>query len=66
MVGRWEMEWAKDGGMLYMVQERPETVASAHRPATLKAYRLKEGASAACRFGDREAIAVCVIRTPTT
>ncbi len=39
-----DMEWAKDGldGELYMVQARPETVASQKHGAILEEYRLKE------------------------
>ncbi len=43
-----DMEWARDGidGELYMVQARPETVASQHRAAMLAEYRLEERATA--------------------
>ncbi len=39
-----DMEWAKDGldGELYMVQARPETVASQKHGTILEEYRLKE------------------------
>ncbi|BDY11764.1 phosphoenolpyruvate synthase [Hydrogenimonas cancrithermarum] len=39
-----DMEWAKDGtdGHLYMVQARPETVASQKKGTVLETYRLKE------------------------
>jgi len=39
-----DMEWAKDGidGQLYMVQARPETVASQKRGTVLEIYHLKE------------------------
>jgi len=39
-----DMEWAKDGidGELYMVQARPETVASQRKGAVLEIYHLKE------------------------
>jgi len=39
-----DMEWAKDGvdGLLYMVQARPETVASQKKGHVLKIYHLKE------------------------
>ena len=39
-----DMEWAKDGidGQLYMVQARPETVASQRKGAILEIYHLKE------------------------
>ena len=39
-----DMEWAKDGidGQLYMVQARPETVASQKKGAILEIYHLKE------------------------
>jgi len=38
-----DMEWAKDGidGRLYIVQARPETVASQRRVTTLESYALK-------------------------
>ncbi|HHH35432.1 MAG TPA: phosphoenolpyruvate synthase [Gammaproteobacteria bacterium] len=38
-----DMEWAKDGidGELYLVQARPETVASQKKAAVLEEYRLK-------------------------
>lgn len=37
-----DIEWAKDGqsGQLYIVQARPETVHSAHRPSLATVYRL--------------------------
>ena len=37
-----DMEWAKDGldGKIYVVQARPETVASQRKPTTLEAYVL--------------------------
>jgi pyruvate,water dikinase len=37
-----DMEWAKDGldGMIYIVQARPETVASQRKPTTLESYAL--------------------------
>ena len=37
-----DMEWAKDGvdGKLYLVQARPETVASQHKVTTLETYEL--------------------------
>ncbi len=37
-----DMEWAKDGldGKVYLVQARPETVASQRKPATLESYIL--------------------------
>ena len=40
-----DMEWAKDGvdGRLYMVQARPETVASRRVPTTLESYVLEGG-----------------------
>ncbi len=40
-----DMEWAKDGldGRLYMVQARPETVASQKRGTLLRQYRLRPG-----------------------
>jgi len=39
-----DMEWAKDGmdGQLYMVQARPETVASQKKGAILEIYHLRE------------------------
>ncbi|NDU92539.1 MAG: phosphoenolpyruvate synthase [Ferrovum sp.] len=39
-----DMEWAKDGidGKLYMVQARPETVASQRKGSILEIYHLKE------------------------
>ena len=39
-----DMEWAKDGidGQLYMVQARPETVASQRKGTILEIYHLKE------------------------
>ncbi len=39
-----DMEWAKDGvdGQLYMVQARPETVASQKKGSILEIYQLKE------------------------
>jgi len=39
-----DMEWAKDGidGQLYMVQARPETVASQKKGTVLEIYHLKE------------------------
>ncbi|HHJ38927.1 MAG: phosphoenolpyruvate synthase [Methylothermaceae bacteria B42] len=39
-----DMEWAKDGidGLLYMVQARPETVASQKKDNILRIYHLKE------------------------
>jgi pyruvate,water dikinase len=39
-----DMEWAKDGidGQLYMVQARPETVASQKKGAILEIYQLRE------------------------
>ncbi len=39
-----DMEWAKDGidGQLYMVQARPETVASQRRGTILEEYHLKD------------------------
>jgi pyruvate,water dikinase len=39
-----DMEWAKDGmdGHLYMVQARPETIASQKKGAILEIYHLKE------------------------
>ena len=39
-----DMEWAKDGidGQLYMVQARPETVASQKKNSILEIYHLKE------------------------
>jgi pyruvate,water dikinase len=42
-----DMEWARDGidGELYMVQARPETVASQRKAAMLKEYRLEEQAT---------------------
>jgi pyruvate, water dikinase len=42
-----DMEWAKDGvdGQLYMVQARPETVASQKKGAILEIYHLKERSS---------------------
>jgi pyruvate,water dikinase len=41
-----DMEWAKDGidGQLYMVQARPETVASQRKGSILEEYRLTEQA----------------------
>ena len=47
-----DMEWAKDGldGELYVVQARPETVASQRKPTTLESYVL-EGS------GDGEVVA---------
>src|SRR5579871_3125350 len=38
-----DVEWAKDGedGTLYIIQARPETVASRRRPEALESYRLK-------------------------
>jgi pyruvate,water dikinase len=37
-----DMEWAKDGldGRIYLVQARPETVASQRKPTTLESYAL--------------------------
>ena len=42
-----DIEWAKDGfdGQLYIVQARPETVASQRTGATLQSYALKEEGS---------------------
>jgi pyruvate,water dikinase len=45
--GTWrpvDIEWAKDGldGELYIVQARPETVASQRRAATIETYTLRE------------------------
>jgi pyruvate,water dikinase len=45
--GAWrpmDIEWAKDGldGELYIVQARPETVASQRRPATIETFTLQE------------------------
>jgi pyruvate,water dikinase len=39
-----DIEWAKDGpqGEVYIVQARPETVASRRRPQTFETYALKE------------------------
>jgi pyruvate, water dikinase len=39
-----DIEWAKDGidGMLYIVQARPETVASRRRVGTFETYRLEQ------------------------
>ncbi|MCD6477744.1 MAG: phosphoenolpyruvate synthase [Candidatus Aenigmarchaeota archaeon] len=37
-----DMEWAKDGSGLYIVQARPETVHSSKSPDVLKTYVLKE------------------------
>ncbi|MCT6980897.1 phosphoenolpyruvate synthase, partial [Salmonella enterica subsp. enterica serovar Oranienburg] len=39
-----DMEWAKDGidGHLYMVQARPETVASQKKGSVLQIYHLKQ------------------------
>lgn len=41
-----DMEWAKDGidNLLYIVQGRPETVASQHKVDTLETYTLDSGA----------------------
>ncbi len=38
-----DVEWAKDGsdGQLYIIQARPETVASRRKPEALETYRLK-------------------------
>ena len=38
-----DVEWAKDGrdGKLYIIQARPETVASRRKPGALESYRLK-------------------------
>src|SRR3569623_3045873 len=38
-----DIEWAKDGvdGRIYIVQARPETVASQRRPATIDSYELE-------------------------
>lgn len=64
-----DMEWAKDGenGELYMVQARPETVASARHPATLKTYRMTaRGKRLLVGSAIGEAIATgtaCVIRS---
>ncbi len=40
-----DMEWAKDGldGKLYIVQARPETVASQRKATTLESYVLEDG-----------------------
>jgi pyruvate, water dikinase len=40
-----DVEWAKDGhdGELYIVQARPETVASQRKPEALQSYTLKSG-----------------------
>jgi pyruvate, water dikinase len=40
-----DMEWAKDGvdGKIYVVQARPETVASRRKPTTLETYTLGDG-----------------------
>ena len=40
-----DMEWAKDGvdGKIYVVQARPETVASQRKPTTLETYTLGDG-----------------------
>ncbi len=40
-----DMEWAKDelDGKMYIVQARPETVASQHKPTTLESYVLDGG-----------------------
>ena len=41
-----DIEWAKDGsdGQLYVVQARPETVASQRRPTVLERYHVQGGA----------------------
>ncbi|HTS89237.1 MAG TPA: phosphoenolpyruvate synthase [Gemmatimonadales bacterium] len=43
-----DIEWAKDGsdGELYVVQARPETVASQRRPTVLERYHVQGGARA--------------------
>ena len=43
-----DIEWAKDGsdGQLYVVQARPETVASQRRPTVLERYHVQGGARA--------------------
>jgi len=40
-----DMEWAKDGtdGKIYVVQARPETVASQRKPTRLESYVLEDG-----------------------
>ncbi len=45
-----DMEWAKDGldGQLYMVQARPETVASQKHGTILEEFRLKEQGDVLC------------------
>jgi pyruvate,water dikinase len=49
-----DMEWAKDGldGRLYLVQARPETVASQRKPTSLETYVLEAG------DGDQPAVIV--------
>lgn len=48
-----DMEWAKDGidGKLYMVQARPETVASQKKGAVLEIYHLKNRSAVLLRGG---------------
>ena len=48
-----DMEWAKDGidGHLYMVQARPETVASQKKGSLLEIYHLKERSTVLLRGG---------------
>lgn len=64
-----DIEWAKDGpdGALYIVQARPETVASRRDPAALESYALKQTSrvlAAGRAVGDHVATGpVRVIRT---
>lgn len=46
-----DMEWAKDGvdGQLYMIQARPETVASQRRTATVETYEIRGGGEVLAR-----------------
>jgi pyruvate, water dikinase len=59
-----DIEWAKDGldGRLYVVQARPETVASRRKPHQLESYELKERGKvlASGRAVGEKAVAGCV------
>ena len=59
-----DMEWAKDGldGQLYIVQARPETVASQRTGNVLEQYRLTQQAEAIVKghaVGSKIAVGVC-------
>ncbi len=65
-----DIEWAKDGrtGELFIVQARPETVASRHESALLRSYVLKShGAQVLSGLSVGQAVAtgpVCVVHSP--